>query len=78
MTLMNKIWKTLKLPVDNPSKHESQTMLHAIEELYFFGKYEEARKVAEEVLTGKLDKDFRKTVTDYRERCEVRLKARSK
>lgn len=72
-----KIWKMLKLPLDNPSKQESQTMLHAIEELYFFRKYEEARKVADEVLKGKLNQDFRRIVNDYRGRCECRLKARN-
>jgi hypothetical protein len=50
-------------------------MLHAIEELYFFGKYQEAGKVADEVLKGKLNEEFRKTVSDYGERCEARLRA---
>ena len=68
----------MKLPTDNPSKQQSQTILHAIEELYFFRKYEEAEKVADEVLKGKLGNEFRKTITDYRERCEARLKATAK
>jgi hypothetical protein len=50
-------------------------MLHAIEELYFFGKYQEAGKVADEVLKGKLNEEFREIVSDYRERCEARLRA---
>jgi hypothetical protein len=70
-----KIWKTLKLPIDNPSKSQSQTILHAIEELYFLGRYAEAGRIAEEVLTGKLIEDFRKTVTDYRRRCEAKYRA---
>ena len=53
-------------------------MLHAIEEPYFFGKYEEARRVADEVLKGKLNEGFKKIVSDYRERCDARLKAISK
>jgi hypothetical protein len=73
-----KIWKSLKLPIDNPTKQESQTMLHAIEELYFFGKYEEAGKLADEVLKGKLVGEFRKTIRDYRERCGARSKATAK
>lgn len=69
------IWKTLKLPIDNPSKPESQTILHGIEELYFFRRYEEARGVADEVLKGKLNEEFRKTVEDYRGRCQAKIKA---
>ena len=38
------IWKTLNIPLDNPSKPQSQSILHAIEELYFFMRYEEAKK----------------------------------
>lgn len=68
-----KLWKTLKLPVDNPSKQESQTILHAIEELYFFRRYEQAKGLAEEALKGKLIEEFRKTVEDCKGRCEAKL-----
>jgi hypothetical protein len=68
-----KLWKTLKLPMDNPSKQESQTISHAIEELYFFRRYEKAKGLAEEALKGKLIEEFRKTVEDYRRRCEAKL-----
>jgi hypothetical protein len=68
-----KLWKTLKLPMDNPSKQESQTILHAIEELYFFRRYEKAKGFAEQALKGKLIEEFRKTVEDYRRRCEAKL-----
>jgi hypothetical protein len=40
--------------------------------LYFFGRYKEAGEVADEVLKGKLNEDFRKTVNDYKGRCEAR------
>lgn len=69
------IWKTLKLPIDYPSKPQSQTILHAIEELYFFKRYEDAGRVAEDVLKGELQEDFRKTVSDYKCRCEAKNKA---
>jgi hypothetical protein len=59
--------------MDNPSKQESQTILHAIEELYFFRRYEKANGLAEEALKGKLIEELRKTVDDYRRRCEVKL-----
>jgi hypothetical protein len=67
------LWKTLKFPVDNPSKPDSQTILHAIEELYFFRRYEEARKVADDVLRGVLNEEFRRVVAGYKERCEAEL-----
>jgi hypothetical protein len=62
------------LPIDNPTKPESQKILHAIEELYFFRRYEEALKLACDVLKGKLDEQFRSVVESYREKCEVKVK----
>ena len=54
--------------------------MHAIEELYFFRRYEEARKVTEEVLKGKLNEEFRKVVVvvGYKERCEAKLSKNAK
>jgi hypothetical protein len=70
-----KLWKTLKLPMDNPSKQESQAILHAIEEMYFFKRYEKAKRLAEEALKGNLIEEFRKSVEDYRRRCEMKLES---
>jgi hypothetical protein len=69
-----KLWKTLKLPMDNPTKQESQVILHAIEELFFYRRYKEAGDVAGEVLKGELIKEYRKVVVGYLERCEAKLK----
>jgi hypothetical protein len=63
----------LRLPIDNPSKPESQIILHAIEELYFFKRYEEALKIVEESLKGKLIAEFRKTLEDYKTRCQKKI-----
>ena len=63
----------MKLPMDNPSKAESQAVLHAIEELYFFKRYEEALKVVGEALQGELNEDFRKTLVDYKTRCQKKI-----
>jgi hypothetical protein len=63
----------LKLPVDNPSKPESQTILHAIEELYFFKRYQEALKIVQEALNGELISEFRKLLEDYKARCQNKL-----
>jgi hypothetical protein len=70
-------WNTLKLPIDNPSKPASQSILHAIEELYFFKRYEEARSLADDVLMGKLNDEFRQIVEGYRGRCECKIVAKA-
>lgn len=72
------IWKTLKLPMENPSKPEAQTILYAIEELYFFRRYAEARGIADDALKGSLSEDFSKTVVAYRARCDEKLQRDSK
>jgi len=63
------IWKTLKLPLDNPTKPECQTILYAIEELYFYRRYVEAWNVAQDVLKGKLKAEFKAIVEGYRAKC---------
>ncbi|KAI9054200.1 hypothetical protein LZ554_001371 [Drepanopeziza brunnea f. sp. 'monogermtubi'] len=73
------LWKTLKLPIDSPSKPVSQTILHSIEELYFYRRYEEARNFTEEALRGKgLMVEFRKTLESYLERCNAKLRSAEK
>lgn len=50
-------------------------MLHVIEELYFYRRYEEARGFTEEALKGQgLIDEFRNTLESYLERCERKLK----
>lgn len=63
--------------MDNPSKPVAETILHAIEELYFYRRYEEARKVTEEALKGDLGSVFKGVVEGYRERCVTRCEKRS-
>ncbi|CZR59723.1 uncharacterized protein PAC_09617 [Phialocephala subalpina] len=67
------IWRSLKLPLDNPSKPDSQTILHAVEELYFLKRYEEALKITETALKGELIEEFRGVLVGYRGRCEAKL-----
>ena len=67
------IHKTLSLPLDKPSKPQTHTILHAIEELYFFRRYEEALDGTRKALEGELDIESRKTVEDYRKRCEAKV-----
>lgn len=62
------IHKTLTLPISNPSKPVSQTILHAIEELYFYSRYDEAKKITEDALRAEgLIVEFRKTLEGYSE-----------
>ncbi|PBP25097.1 hypothetical protein BUE80_DR003910 [Diplocarpon rosae] len=64
------LYKTLNLPINNPSKPTSQTILHAIEELYFYRRFAEAKRVTEEALRGTgLVGEFRGTLEGYLERC---------
>ncbi|CAG8952358.1 hypothetical protein HYFRA_00001104 [Hymenoscyphus fraxineus] len=70
---IGELHKTLHLPPSNPSKPISQTILHAIEELYFFRRYAEALAVAEETLRGELMGEFRKVVERYRVLCEGKV-----
>ncbi|KAL3424477.1 hypothetical protein PVAG01_03758 [Phlyctema vagabunda] len=71
---IGQIWKTLDLPIQQPSKPQSQTILHAVEELYFTRAYAQARAVVRAALdsTG-LDQAFRTTLEAYEVRCEVKL-----
>ncbi|KAK2625319.1 hypothetical protein QTJ16_005688 [Diplocarpon rosae] len=48
----------------------SQTILHAIEELYFYRRFAEAKRMTEEALRGTgLVGEFRGTLEGYLERC---------
>jgi len=68
----------LRLPLDNPSKPESQTIMHAIEELYFFRRYEEALNITNEALKGDVLQEFRKTLEAYRIRCQKKIQNTTK
>jgi len=73
------IYKTLSMPIKSPSKPVSQTILHAIEELYFYRRYEEARTTTVEALKAEgLIPEFRKTLEGYLERCEAKLSGERK
>ncbi|PBP19372.1 hypothetical protein BUE80_DR009888 [Diplocarpon rosae] len=68
------LYKTLNLPINSPSKPTSQTILHAIEELYFYRRFAEAKRVTEEALRGTgLVGEFRGVLEGYLERCCSKL-----
>jgi hypothetical protein len=68
-----KLWKSLKLPISKPSKPQAQTILHAVEELYFLRRYEEAKNITDVVLKEELSIEFRKIIIDYQRRCDIKL-----
>ena len=56
------------------NKPEAQQLLHAVEELYFFRRYEEAARFARQMLAvpgveGLLDNDTVKMLRYYEEQC---------
>ncbi|KAK7906491.1 hypothetical protein PG985_016228 [Apiospora marii] len=79
------IWKTIKLPLARqPSKFEAQALLHAVEELYFFRRFEEGADFARKALLGEeeagseaklLDTDTRRLLKHYESRCRERSAA---
>lgn len=69
------IWSTVKLPLgDSVSKPEAQTLIHAVEELYFFGRYDEAAAFIHRILDGTrpaagLDDDTKDLLRLYEDKC---------
>lgn len=73
------IWKTITFPI-GCTKPEWQEVLHAVEELYFFRRYEEAALFVERIFseeTGKeeksLDADTQKLLRLYEDRARARM-----
>ncbi|KAI0434403.1 hypothetical protein F5Y09DRAFT_296171 [Xylaria sp. FL1042] len=73
------IWKTVQLPLGpQVSKSEAQTLLHAVEELYFFQRFTEGARLARSIIdddagTGKLDGDTFKTLLYYERKCNDKV-----
>src|SRR3954468_12405538 len=74
------IWKSLKVPLGprRVPKHEGQELLHAVEELYFFRRFEEAVSFVGKVFEGEgggdgLDTDVRDTLRTYERKCLGKL-----
>ncbi|KAI1812919.1 hypothetical protein GGS20DRAFT_511531 [Poronia punctata] len=69
------IWKTVQLPLpQRVLKPETQTLIHAVEELYFFRRFSEGARLAKSILDddageGKLDEDAVKTLAYYEKKC---------
>ncbi|KAF5003278.1 hypothetical protein FDECE_10178 [Fusarium decemcellulare] len=70
------IYKKVKLPLEpGASKMDIQELLHAVEELYFFRRYQDAVQLAGDALSGSngLDRDSRQLLATYQERCQKKL-----
>lgn len=54
-----------------------QELIHAVEELYFFRKYEQAEKLVNNALAGShgIDRDSNQLLSTYRQRCQTKLKS---
>ncbi|KAK2004216.1 hypothetical protein LX36DRAFT_696359 [Colletotrichum falcatum] len=72
------IWQTTELPLAADGKADKpvlQGLLHAVEELYFYRRFEEAAAFARRVLDGSdaaLDRDTRDTLARYEEKARGR------
>lgn len=68
----------MSLPITgSASKPQAQEILHAIEELYFFRRYEEGAGFARRVLdtsSQALDDEHRAMVTLYEEKCLTKMR----
>ncbi|KAF4467942.1 hypothetical protein FALBO_5176 [Fusarium albosuccineum] len=70
------IYKKVKLPLEpGASKMDIQELLHAVEELYFSRRYQDAVQLAGDALSGSngLDRDSRQLLATYQERCQKKL-----
>jgi hypothetical protein len=74
------IWKSVDVPPGRRRvlKHEAQELLHAVEELYFFRRFEEAVSLVGRIFEGEgggdgLDGDVRGLLRTYENKCNEKL-----
>ncbi|ROV99602.1 hypothetical protein VPNG_07715 [Cytospora leucostoma] len=75
------IYKSVKLPSHGQqklSKQEAQELLHAVEELYFYRRYDEAVAFVGRVFEGDgagegLERDVRDLLKTYEQKCQGKL-----
>ncbi|KAK3942293.1 hypothetical protein QBC46DRAFT_380498 [Diplogelasinospora grovesii] len=77
------IWKKIKLPlphVTGLNKPEIQELLHAVEELYFFRRYDEAIKLIHGLLTPEcpLDEETQQLLRHYELKASQKLQNTNK
>jgi hypothetical protein len=47
--------------------------MHAIEELYFLRKFDDAQELTLKALSGRIPDDLRKTLEDFSQKCKLKL-----
>ncbi|KAK3326431.1 hypothetical protein B0H66DRAFT_550922 [Apodospora peruviana] len=70
-----KIHKSIQLPLSSISKPDAQQLLHAVEELYFYRRYDEAVDFVRKVFSGpevNLDQETKRLLGYYEKRCSQR------
>jgi len=72
------IWKNVRLPLgETVSKPEAQEIIHAVEEMYFFGRFIDALAFTQRVLrdqrAGCLDQDTKKILEIYQDKLARRV-----
>lgn len=79
-TPLLQIWKSVDVPLGprRVPKHEGQELLHAVEELYFFRRFEEAVSLVGRMFEGEgggdgLDGDVRDLLRTYERKCNEKL-----
>lgn len=79
-TPLSQIWKSVDIPLGprRVPKHEGQELLHAVEELYFFRRFEEAVSLVGRMFEGEgggdgLDGDVRDLLRTYERKCNEKL-----
>ena len=75
------IWRRIRLPLaSNLNKSECQEVLHAVEELYYFRRYDEAIRLVQDILrednSGGLDAESRALLGAYEVKCRAKVDAK--
>ena len=65
------------MPIENPTKQEYQLLLHAIEQLYFYRKYQDASDFALKVLKGQMADEYRSVISSYQLRSQAKAEQAS-
>lgn len=80
LTHFSQIWKSVDVPLGprRVPKHEAQELLHAVEELYFFRRFEEAASLVGRIFEGEaggngLDGDIADLLRTYERKCNEKL-----
>lgn len=75
-----KIWKSIAVPLGQRkvSKQEGQELLHAVEELYFYQRFDEAVAFISRIFEGAddvsgLDGDVKDVLRMYERKCTAKL-----